>query len=66
MNFSDLLSGYIGRTVEAFLENQFYTGVLVSVQDGSFTLQITDTTYTGIPIPITIFNIQVVYVRILD
>jgi hypothetical protein len=65
MNFSQLLSTYIGRTVEVFLANEFYTGVLMAVEVGYFTIQVSVTSYYSPATQVTIVNRQAEFVRIL-
>ncbi|WP_426448069.1 hypothetical protein ACP26L_27100 [Paenibacillus sp. S-38] len=65
MTFSELLAGYLGRTIEVFQQNQFFTGVLVQVEDTFFVISQSDGTYNNPPINITILNSSVEFVRIL-
>ncbi|GEM_PF-3283447 len=65
MNFEQLLQGYIGRTVEAFLMNNYYTGELLSVSNGRFTLLVTDPSYQTPTEIVTLFTGQIAFVRIL-
>lgn len=65
MNFEQLLRGYIGRTVEAFLMNNYYTGTLLNVDSGRFTLLVTDPSYHTPTEEVTLFSGQVAFVRIL-
>ncbi|MCZ8518560.1 MULTISPECIES: hypothetical protein [Paenibacillus] len=65
MNFSELLAGYLGRTIEVFLQNQFFTGVLLQVEADFFIISQSDGTYYSPPVNITILNASVQFVRIL-
>jgi hypothetical protein len=65
MNFEQLLAGYIGRSVEVFLSNTFYTGLLLSVGTGLFTVEVSDSTYYAPVERVTIFTDQVSFVRII-
>jgi hypothetical protein len=65
MNFSELLSTYIGCTVEVFLANQFYTGVLTLVEAGFFKIEVSIRTYYSPPVEVSIVNSQVKIVRVL-
>ncbi|MNO98907.1 hypothetical protein D3C76_906660 [compost metagenome] len=63
MNFSQALQPYIGRTIEVYQSTQVVTGTLISVANGSITVQ-TSVSYTPGPI-ITFFTNQIEHVRIL-
>jgi hypothetical protein len=65
MNFSERLSIYTGQNVEVFLANNFYTGELLSVGDGVFTVRVSDQSYYNPPNDVTIFQSNVEFVRIL-
>ncbi|WP_028561727.1 hypothetical protein [Paenibacillus pinihumi] len=45
MNFEQLLSGNIGRSIEVFLSSNYYTGDLLSVGNGLFTVLVTAPSY---------------------
>ncbi|MFD2612389.1 hypothetical protein [Paenibacillus gansuensis] len=62
MSFEQLLATYIGRTIEVFLGEEFYTGVLVSVGNGVFVVNISDTYQ---PQTATLQLASVVYIRVL-
>ncbi|MDQ0192416.1 hypothetical protein [Paenibacillus wynnii] len=63
MNFEQLLATYLGRTVEVFLEDEFFTGQLIFVGNGFFTLSETQGYYA--PVELNILNTQAIYVRVL-
>jgi hypothetical protein len=65
MNFTEVLRGYTGRRVEAFLTNQFVQGTLLSVGDGFFTLQVTNPGYSTPVTQSTVLMQNLEYVRIL-
>ncbi|MNI23688.1 hypothetical protein D3C73_772840 [compost metagenome] len=67
MSFSELLTGFIGRTVEVFLTNQVYSGVLLSVDDCLFTIQTSGPYYYyySPPTQVTIIADAVQYVRVI-
>ncbi|MDQ0060247.1 hypothetical protein [Paenibacillus harenae] len=65
MNFTEMLGSFIGRSIEAFLTNQFVQGTLLSVGDGFFTLQVTDPNYNTPITQSTILVQNVEFVRIL-
>lgn len=66
MTFTEMLRGYIGRSIEAFLTNQFVQGTLISVGDGFFTVQVTSPNYNTPITQSTILVQNVEYVRILS
>lgn len=63
MTFEQLLETYLGRTVEVFLSNEFFTGQLIFVGNGFFTLSETQGYYA--PVEMNLVSSQVNYVRIL-
>jgi len=66
MSFEQLLAGYIGRSVEVFLTNTFYTGRLLSVGTGLFTVEVSDTAYYAPVEQVTVFTDRVSFVRIIE
>jgi hypothetical protein len=67
MTFSEFLSGFIGKTVEIFSTTQFFTGVLLFVGDGTYTVNVVDPfdPSPGPPAPMTFFNSTTQFLRIL-
>lgn len=65
MNLSEALGRYIGRSIEAFLTNQFVQGRLLSVGDGFFTIQVTNPTYNNPIAQSTVLIQNVEFIRIL-
>lgn len=64
MDLSTALSGYIGRNVEVFLENEFYTGKVLAVT-GSFITVLTESNGYGSGITMNILMSQIAYIRVL-
>ncbi len=65
MNFSDLLSGYIGSNIEVFLPNAFHTGELTNVEASYFTIAVNDSSYYQEPTNVRVLSANVEFVRIL-
>jgi hypothetical protein len=65
MSFSDLLSGFIGETVEIFLINQMYTGVLLAADNCFITLETNNTYYYSPPTQVTIIVDGVQLIRVI-
>lgn len=63
MNFEQLLATYLGRTIEVFLKDEFFTGQLIFVGSGFFTLSETQGYYA--PVELNMLSIQTVYIRVL-
>ncbi|MFC0215275.1 hypothetical protein ACFFK0_23050 [Paenibacillus chartarius] len=63
MNFEELMAGYVGRTVEVFLTNEFFTGQLAFVGSGYITVNVAQGYYTAVLTNILIGQIE--YVRVL-
>jgi hypothetical protein len=62
MNFEEMLSTYVGRSIEAVTGQDFYSGELVAVNEGRFTVRISNG-YS--PRQATMLIASVSYVRII-
>ncbi|SDO21751.1 hypothetical protein SAMN04487897_1108 [Paenibacillus sp. yr247] len=62
MSFEQLLSTHIGRTIEVFLANEFFSGQLLSVNNGTFTINFVDS-YSSTQLTILIQSVE--YLRVL-
>jgi hypothetical protein len=62
MTFEQLLASYTGQMIETVVGTEFYTGRLLSVNNGLFTISTSDGYSTQ---QITLLVSRVVYVRIL-
>ncbi|MNI40881.1 hypothetical protein D3C81_2130160 [compost metagenome] len=63
MTFEQLLATYLGRTVEVFLSNEFFTGQLIFVGTNFITLSESQGYYT--PVEVNLVTDQVNYIRVL-
>ncbi|WP_078381389.1 LSm family protein [Sutcliffiella halmapala] len=67
MTFADILRKYIGREIEVYLPNNgLLEGVLFSVGDESFTLQVRNGSYPDPIAPVTVFFFNVEGIRVLN
>lgn len=67
MTFADILRKYIGRELEVYLpNNQVLIGILFSVEDESFTLQLRNGSYPDPITPVTVFFFNVEGIRVLS
>lgn len=65
MNLQTALSAHIGKQVEVFTQNEFYTGVLERVEKGFITVRGDSSYYYGPTDPINIAISAISYIRIL-
>jgi hypothetical protein len=65
MNFSEMLTQFIGKTIEVFQLNQLIEGKLISVANGSFIVEISQPPYLTPTTQMTITNSSVQMARIL-
>jgi len=65
MNFLTALAAFIGRNVEVYQTGQLITGELVAVGVNSFVVNVVANSYEVPVIPLTVFQQNVEFVRIL-
>jgi hypothetical protein len=65
MDFSDMMTTFIGRNVECFLEGQFLAGKLVDVTEGTLRIQVIQNIYSPLAGQVVVLNPSIDFVRVL-
>jgi hypothetical protein len=66
MNFSDVLTQYIGREIEVYAVDLFLEGTLISVGSQSFVVEVRNGSYLTPNQEVTVFFINVQGIRVLS